>query len=381
MFIIRLGQRVARATAGAVPGLVISAPAFADYALTFQRPVTPIAHRILELHNLILLICFVIFVIVFGIMFYSVAMHRKSRGFKAARFHENLRLEIAWTVVPFVILIGMAIPSAATLLRMGDTSHADMTVKITGHQWRWEYEYPEQEITFLSSLATPQDQIDNKQPKDPNYLLEVDNPLVLPVGRKIRFQVTSADVIHSWWVPSLGVKRDAIPGFVNESWALIEEPGVYRGQCAELCGKGHGFMPIVVRAVTQEDFDKWVADQKSKSAALQVAATKTLGLDELMAYGHKTFSTICAACHGQGGQGVPGVFPALMGSSVLTGPLDQHLKTILHGRHTGKYPSQMPAFGAQLSDLDIAAVATFERNTFGRKNGELVQASQVKALR
>ncbi len=363
-------------------GLWLAAPAvFAEYALNFQKPVTPVAHKILELHNMILLICVIIFVIVFGVMFYSIFAHRKSRGYKPAKFHDNATLEVVWTVIPFLILVSMAIPSTATLLEMSDTSKSDLTVKITGYQWKWKYDYPDQDVSFFSTLATPRDQIENKATKGEHYLLEVDNPIVVPVGKKIRFLVTANDVIHSWWVPQLGVKKDAIPGFINEFWVRADETGTFRGQCAELCGKDHGFMPIVVSAVSPEDFTKWVAMQKDKVATESAGGAKTWSKDELMEKGKKAYAATCAACHGPEGKGIPGVFPALEGSKVATGPVDEHIKTVLHGRATGKFSAQMPAFAAQLSDTDTAAIITFERNALGNKAGDVVQPSQVKALR
>ena len=363
-------------------GLWLAAPAvFAEYALNFQKPVTPVAHKILELHNMILLICVIIFVIVFGVMFYSIFAHRKSRGYKPAKFHDNATLEVVWTVIPFLILVSMAIPSTATLLEMSDTSKSDLTIKITGYQWKWKYDYPDQDVSFFSTLATPRDQIDNKAAKGEHYLLEVDNPIVVPVGKKVRFLVTANDVIHSWWVPQLGVKKDAIPGFINEFWTRADEAGTFRGQCAELCGKDHGFMPIVVNAVSPEDFTKWVAMQKDKAAAESAGGAKTWSKDELMEKGKKVYAATCAACHGPEGKGIPGVFPALEGSKVATGPVDEHIKTVLHGRATGKFSAQMPAFAAQLNDTDVAAIITFERNALGNKTGDVVQPSQVKALR
>jgi len=363
-------------------GLWLAAPAvFAEYALNFQKPVTPVAHKILELHNMILLICVIIFVIVFGVMFYSVFAHRKSRGYKPAKFHDNATLEVVWTVIPFLILVSMAIPSTATLLEMSDTSKSDLTVKITGYQWKWKYDYPDQDVGYFSTLATPRDQIDNKASKGEHYLLEVDNPIVVPVGKKVRFLITANDVIHSWWVPQLGVKKDAIPGFINEFWVRADEAGTFRGQCAELCGQDHGFMPIVVNAVSPEDFTKWVAMQKDKAAAESAGGAKTWSKDELMEKGKKGYAATCAACHGPEGKGIPGVFPALEGSKVATGPVDEHIKTVLHGRATGKFSAQMPAFAAQLSDTDAAAIITFERNALGNKAGDVVQPSQVKALR
>lgn len=348
----------------------------AEYGLNFQRPVTEVAHEIYDLHMLIFWICVVIFIGVFSVMFYSLWAHRKSRGHQAATFHESTTLEVVWTIIPFVILVVMAVPSTATLLKMENVSESDMSVKITGYQWKWKYDYLDQDIGFLSTLATPREQIEGKAGKGEHYLLEVDKPLVLPVGKKIRFLITANDVIHSWWVPQLGVKKDAIPGFVNEIWARIDEPGTYRGQCAELCGKDHGFMPIVVKAVSQEDFDAWVKEQKALQVAAAGEATKTWSRDDLMARG-KTVYGQCAACHGATGQGVPGAFPALAGSKVATGPVADHIKLVLNGRPG----TTMQAFGGQLNDVDIAAVVTYERNAFGNNTGDVVQPADVKALR
>ncbi|MDH5648520.1 MAG: cytochrome c oxidase subunit II [Gammaproteobacteria bacterium] len=355
-----------------VPGI-----AAAEYALNFQRPVTEIAGDLLELHNLITLIVTVIMIIVFCVMFYSILMHRKSRGHQAATFHDNSTLEVIWTVVPFLILVAMAIPSTATLLKMDDTSGSEMTVKITGYQWKWKYDYLDQDVSFFSSLSTPQDQINNKADKGENYLLEVDNPIVLPVGKKIRFLVTANDVIHAWWVPQLGVKKDAIPGYVNEIWTKIDEPGTYRGQCAELCGKDHGFMPIVVQAVSEDEFNKWASVQKDKMVAAQAGAGKTWTKSDLVARGEKVYGQSCAACHGPSGAGVPGVFPAMTGSKIATGPVADHLNIVMNG----KAGTAMTAYKGQLNDVDLAAVITFERNGLGNNTGDVVQPSQVKALR
>jgi cytochrome c oxidase subunit 2 len=355
---------------------LVSGLALADYGLNFQKPVTAVASKILELHNLIMLICLIIFIVVFSFMFYSIVMHRKSRGHKAAKFHDNMTLEVVWTVIPFLILVGMAIPSTATLLEMGDVSKSDLTVKITGYQWKWKYDYTDQDVSFFSNLSTPREQIENKAKKGEHYLLEVDNPIVLPVGKKVRFVITANDVIHAWWVPAIGVKKDAIPGFVNETWARIDEPGIYRGQCAELCGKDHGYMPIVVQAVAQEDFDKWVSAQKDKTTAAAAAAGKTWTKDELMEKGKKVYATACAACHGANGEGV-GPFPKMAGSKIVTGPLAAHLNIVMKG----KAGTAMQAFAGQLNDADLAAVITFERNGFGNKAGDVVQPSQIKAAR
>jgi cytochrome c oxidase subunit 2 len=382
MYVVRsLSRRGAWHRLIAAVGFAL-APGFAaaDYRLNFPPPATSIASHILELHNLIMIVCAVIFVIVFAFMFYSIIVHRKSRGYKAATFHDNVKLEVLWTVVPFLILVGMAIPSTATLLNMSDVSNSDMTVNVTGFQWKWKYEFPDQGISYFSVLKTPQEQINNKAAKDEHYLLEVDKPLMLPVGKKVRLVITSNDVIHSWWVPRFGIKKDAIPGYINEVWLNVDQPGIYRGQCAELCGTGHGFMPIVVDAVSQEDFDKWAAAEKQKQTAESESAGKVWTKDELMAKGKDVYGQ-CAACHQPTGKGMPGVFPALAGSKVATGPVAEHIKTVLHGRHTGKFPAAMPAFGPQLSDVDIAAVITFERNSFGNSTGDVVQPAQVKAAR
>jgi cytochrome c oxidase subunit 2 len=371
-------------TARTVAGIVVAAGvlltptiAAAEYGFDFQRPVTEIAHDQLWLHHLIFYVCVVIFVGVFGVMFYALAVHRKSRGHKAATFHESTRIEIAWTIIPFFILVGMAYPSTTTLLRMDDVTNSDLTVKITGHQWKWEYEYPDQNVRFLSALSTPQAQIHNEAKKDPHYLLEVDKPLVLPVGKKVRLLVTGADVIHSWWVPQLGVKKDAIPGFINETWTRIDEPGTYRGQCAELCGKYHGFMPIVVQAVSEEEFKTWIGEQQKMKVAAAAAAERTWSKDELIKHGKEVYNKICAACHQPNGKGVPGTFPALAGSKIVTGPVDGHLHLVMNG----KPGTAMQAFASQLNDVDLAAVVSYERNAFGNNTGDVVQPSQVKAAR
>lgn len=366
----------------AVLGLALSlfsglAFAATEYELNLPAPVTSIAREIFDLHMLIYYICVGIFVVVFGFMFYSIYAHRKSRGHKAATFHESTTVEIIWTIVPFVILVVMAIPSTATLLKMEDTkTDADMVVKVTGYQWKWQYEYPDHDINYFSNLSTPQAQIVNETQKEQHYLLDVDKPLVLPTGKKIRFLFTANDVIHAWWVPQLGVKKDAIPGYIRESWTRIDEPGVYRGQCAELCGKDHGFMPVVVNAVSDEEFKQWVAQQKRQKQAAAADATKEWTKAELMARGEKVYQN-CVACHGATGGGVPGVFPALTGSKVTVGPAADHVRVVLKGVPG----TAMPAFGAQLNDIDVAAVVTYERNALGNKVGDVVQPAQVRALR
>ncbi|MDH2431563.1 cytochrome c oxidase subunit II [Pokkaliibacter sp. MBI-7] len=352
----------------------------ADLKYNMPVGVTEVSHAVHSLHMTIFWICVAIAVIVFGVMFWSIFHHRKSRGAKAAQFHENALVEIIWTLIPLVILVAMAVPATATLIKMYDTSDADVDIQITGYQWKWHYKYVNDDIEFFSTLSTPADQIKNEAPKDTNYLLEVDQPLVLPVGKKVRFLVTSNDVIHSWWVPDLAVKRDAIPGFINEAWTKIERPGTYRGQCAELCGKDHGFMPIVVEAKSEQEYSAWVANkQAEKEAAKQAAAasaTKEWSHDELMTEGEKVYARICAACHQPTGMGIPSVFPALKGSPVATGNVQEHINIVLHGRPG----TAMQAFAQQLSTTELAAVITYERNAWDNNTGDTVLPQAIQAV-
>jgi cytochrome c oxidase subunit 2 len=357
------------------------APASAD-RYNLQTPQTIIAHQIYDLHTLIFVICCVIFVVVFGVMFYAIIMHRKAAGYQAQHFHENTTVEIAWTIVPFLILIGMAYPATKTIIAMKDTSHPDLTIKATGYQWKWGYDYLQEGISFYSSLATPRDQLEGNAPKGVNYLLEVDNPVVVPVGKKVRIITTANDVIHAWWVPALGVKQDAIPGFVRDSWFKVDKPGTYRGQCAELCGKDHGYMPIVVVAVEPAKYEAWVRDRKEKLAKVAVADApgKTWTLDELKAHGEKVYAQHCVACHQPTGLGTPPVFPALSGAKVVTGPKEIQINTVLGGVvKDGKQTAMMPF--KQLSDVEIAAVITYTRNSWSNKTGEAILPDEVKALR
>jgi len=354
--------------------------ASAAYQLNFQPPVTRIAGEIYDLHMLMMYVILAVFCVVFGVMFYSIYAHRKSVGHKAEQFHENTTVEIIWTIVPFVILIAMAWPATKTLIAFKDTSNPDITIKATGYQWKWGYDYLKGEgegIAFLSNMATPQDQIHNQKPKGENYLLEVDNPLVVPVGKKIRILTTANDVIHSFWVPAFGVKQDAIPGFVRDTWFRADKEGTYRGQCAELCGKDHGFMPIVVEVLSLEKYALWVVDQKKKAAAAADDPSKVWGAAELSARGEKVYAANCVACHQASGKGLPPAFPALDGSKIATGEKKAHIDIVL----AGKPGTAMAAFGKQLSDTDIAAVVTYERNAWGNKTGDMVQPAEVKAAR
>ncbi len=371
----------------AISGQLVSTSSFAVNDMTggpavrqlnFQTPVTEIASDIYQLHTLMMVICVVIFVAVFGVMFYSILKHRKSLGHKAASFHESTTVEIAWTVVPFLIVILMALPATKTVVAMKDTSNADITIKATGMQWKWGYDYIKGEgegIAYYSALSTPRDQIHEGAPKGDNYLIEVDNPLVVPVNKKIRIVTTANDVIHAWGVPALGVKQDAIPGFVRDTWFKAEKVGTYRGNCYELCGKEHAFMPIVVNVLSEEDYAKWVAGKKQGSTAGAEDANKTLTLAELNTKGAAVYAANCVACHQDSGKGVPGAFPALDGSKVVNGPKGDQIAMLLNGKNA------MPSWKT-LSDAEIAAVITYTRNHWSNKAGQnIVQAAEVLAAR
>jgi cytochrome c oxidase subunit 2 len=368
---------------GPAAGIVLalsSGIAFADAKYNLQAPVTRIAEEIYDMHTLMLVICFVIFIGVFGVMFYSVYAHRKSKGAVAAQFHENTTVELIWTIVPIFILLGMAWPATKTVIAMKDTSNPDITVKATGYQWKWGYDYLKGEgegIRFVSNLSTPIDQIRNQAPKGENYLLEVDNPMVVPVGKKIRVLTTANDVIHAWWVPAFGVKQDAIPGFIRDTWFRADKEGVYRGNCAELCGKDHGFMPIEVHVLSAEKYSAWVAEQKKKMAAESIDPNKSFTLEELKKIGEKVYAANCAACHQATGKGVPPAFPPLDGSKIVLGPKQAQIDIILNG----KAGTAMAAWSKALSDVDIAAVSTYTRNHWSNASGELIQPADIRLAR
>ncbi|PCI21505.1 MAG: cytochrome c oxidase subunit II [Piscirickettsiaceae bacterium] len=356
--------------------------AYADYGLNMPVGVTETSRQVYDLHMLILWVCVAIAVVVFGAMIYSMIYHRKSQGAVASHFHESMTAELVWTVIPFVILVIMAIPATTVLIDMHDTSEADMTIKVTGYQWKWHYEYVGEDVDFFSTLDAKSNEARQLGSGiDPatveNYLLEVDHPLVLPVGKKVRILLTAADVIHAWWVPDFGWKKDAIPGFVNEGWVKVDKPGVYRGQCAELCGRDHGFMPIVVEVKSEADYIVWLAAQKGAAAAAKLAAIEDLDPRELKQKGKKVYRANCVACHQKKGEGIPGVFPAITGSPVATGDIDNHINLIMNG----KVGTAMAAFKDQLSDLELAAVITYQRNSLGNKVGDTVQPAEIAALR
>ncbi|MGB9128569.1 MAG: cytochrome c oxidase subunit II [Thiobacillus sp.] len=357
--------------------LMTSRSALAEYAYNLQVPASQVAQDVFQLHNLIMLVCLGIFVVVFGAMFYSLIKHRKSVGHQAAHFHENTTVEIIWTVIPFVILVGMAYPAAKVVIDMKDTSNPDLTVKITGYQWKWGYDYLNDGVSFYSNLSTPHEQIQGTAKKGENYLLEVDEPMVVPVGKRVRMLITANDVIHAWWVPALGAKQDAIPGFIRDSWFKADKIGTYRGQCVELCGKDHGFMPIVVKVVSEEDYAAWVAKKKSTAAVASADNTKTFELTDLVARGEQVYQANCAACHQADGMGLAGVFPAISGSKVANGPIGDHIAVVLNGVPG----TAMTAFAGMLSDADVAAVVTYQRNAWNNKMGDLAQPAEIAAVR
>jgi cytochrome c oxidase subunit 2 len=386
-----LGIRKAVATAAVVAMSSFGGAAFAENVsgqplqYNLVEPVTEIARQIYDLHTLMLVICLVIFFAVFGVMFYSIYAHRKSKGAKSASFHESVKVEIAWTIVPFLIVIGMALPATKTVVAMKDTSNADLTIKATGYQWKWGYEYLAGEgegIAFLSTLSTPRDQIDDHQSqavaRGENYLMEVDNHVVVPVNKKVRVVTTANDVIHAWMIPAFGVKQDAIPGFVRDTWFKAEKEGIYRGQCAELCGKDHAYMPIVVEVMSEENYSKWVQAKLDEMKAKQDDPTKEWTKEDLVARGEQVYNANCAACHQASGEGIPGAFPALVAAPSVVGPQAAQIDILLNGKGAG-----MPAW-KQLSDVEIASVITYTRNAWanaGTGTDPVVQPSAVTAAR
>ena len=399
-----------RAFLAFIATLFVPVASFAAYDVDILPPVTPISREIYTLHWGILWVCVAIFVIVFGAMFWSIFKHRRSAGAKAAQFHENTTIEVIWTIVPFIILIGMAYPATKTVLDMKDASNADMSVKVTAYQWKWEYDYQQDGVRFFANLSTPRDQIEEYHKagakKSENYLLEVDNAMVVPVGKKVRLLITSNDVIHGWYVPQLGVNQYGIPGFIKDAHFTIEKPGIYRGQCSQICGKEHAYMPIIVDARSPEQYAAWVKEMKAKApapdivpvpasapsaAGAQVAAAaapapgaaapaedlnKKWTLAELKAKGEQVYAAHCAACHQPTGKGMPPAFPPLDGSKIVTGPKAAQIQVELKGK-----PGTAMASFAQLSNTDLAAVITHTRNAWGNKTGEVIQPAEIAAAR
>ena len=378
---IKAAWRIGRLLPALLITALASGAAWADREWNLPPPVTPIAHEIFELHAIIFWICVVIFFVVFGAMGYSIYAHRKSKGHVAEQFHENTTVEIIWTVIPFIILVLMAWPATKTVLAMKDASAADLTVKITGSQWKWNYDYLNDGFGYFSELATPYAQIENREKKNEHYLLEVDRPLVVPVNKKIRLLITSSDVIHAWYLPAAGVQQDAIPGFVRDDWMKFDTTGTYRGQCAKICGKEHGFMPIVVEVKSEQDYAAWVGDQKKQLASAAGDVNKTWDIKDLTARGEKVYAANCVACHQANGKGLPPAFPPLDGSKVATGPKLAHISTVLNGVTRDGKPTAMVAWKGTLSDVDIASVVTYERNSWGNHTGEAIQPAEVTSAK
>lgn len=354
-----------------------------NWRMNMFRGVTPLSKQMYSLHMIALVICAIIGVVVFSVMIYALIMHRKSIGHMPVSFHNNTSIEILWSVIPFLILTGLAIPATRVLMHLEDSRESDVTIKVVGYQWKWLYQYLDQGISFFSILSTPYQQIHNQEPKGKWYLLEVDKPLVLPIHKKIRFVVTSNDVVHSWWVPKLGIKRDAIPGFMHEAWANIEKPGIYRGQCAELCGLNHAYMPIVVQAVTEDQFNQWVNAQNKvpdpyATTKLTASIPAKMTKIELLQLGKQKYNQVCAPCHKEDGTGLPPMYPALRGSSVAVGtPIERHINIILNGISG----TAMQAFKEQLSDQEIAAITTYERNAWGNNTNDAVQPADIAKIK
>jgi cytochrome c oxidase subunit II len=352
--------------------------------LNLPEGVTKIAQEQSWLHWYMMIICTVIFLAVFGVMFYSIWKHRKSKGHKAANFHESVTVEIIWTIVPFIIVILMALPATKIVVAMKDTTNADVTIKATGMQWKWGYDYLKGEgegIGFVSTLdATHREMSSNGGPKSgqivDNYLLKVDNPLVVPVNKKVRIITTANDVIHAFMVPAFGIKQDAIPGFVRDTWFRAEKIGDYYGQCAELCGKEHAYMPIHVKVVSAEDYTKWVGVEQKKLAAKADDPTKVWTLDDITKRGEKVYAANCAACHQASGKGAGPIKPLDGAAVVLDADKTKQIMVLLNGQNNGA----MPAW-KQLSDTDLASVITYTKNNWSNKTGQLVQPAEVLAAR
>ena len=339
-----------------------------------MRPgVTEMSQHLRTLHHISLWVCIVVGTIVFSAMFYTIFAHRRSKNPIPATWHHSTKVEIVWTLIPTLILIGMAIPATKALIEIEDNSDSDLTILVTGSQWKWHYQYLEAGIGFYSNMSTPLEQINNTEAKGEHYLLEVDNHLVIPTNQKVRFLTSSDDVIHSWWVPDFAVKQDALPGFINEAWTRVPEPGTYRGQCTELCGMNHAYMPIVVDVLPEDEFESWLEDQRialeSMGEAAIAARSRDWSMEELMPIGEDTYLSNCATCHQPDGSGQGITYPAMTGSAVVNGPIEDHISIVLNG----VAGTEMQAWGPQLSDLEIAAVITYERNSLGNETGEVIQ--------
>ena len=350
----------------------------AAWDLNMPRGVTEISRATYDLHMLIFWWCVAIGVVVYGVIMWTIIFHRKSRGVTPAKFHESVKLEIVWTLIPFIILIFMAVPATRLLTQTYDTSDAELDIQIIGYQWRWEYRYmpetdDEEEVSFFSVMSTSREEISNAIEKDEHYLLDVDRPLVIPSNTKVRFLMTAADVIHAWWVPEFAIKKDTIPGFINETWVVVDEPGVYRGQCAELCGVDHGFMPIVVHVLPPDEYRAWYAEQQEIAVQMRELAGLELTMEEAMAQGQTVYNRNCASCHQATGAGMPPTFPAIAGSEKAVGDIRDTLDVI----YNGVPGTAMAGYGRQLNMVELASVMTYVRNAFGNNTGDLIQPVDV----
>ncbi|HHX81899.1 MAG TPA: cytochrome c oxidase subunit II [Pseudomonadaceae bacterium] len=375
-----LQKKAGRSSLGAaVLGLacLLQSPALlAAWELNMPKGVTEISRATYDLHMIIIWMCVVISILVYGVLVYSMVKYRKSKGAVPATFHHSTTVEVIWTAIPFILLIGMAIPSTKVLTQIYDASESEIDILVTGHQWRWQYEYLSSDgepVSFFSNMTTPDEQIYNLADKGENYLLEVDEPMVIPVNTKVRLLLTASDVIHSWWVPEFSVKKDTIPGFINESWVIAEETGTFRGQCTELCGQLHGFMPVVVEVVERDVYDAWFAEKQAAAEAIAELAGQDWTLEQLVAQGESVYTTFCMACHQANGQGLPPAFPGLVGSPITVGPIEGHIDIVLNG----KPGTSMAAFGNLLNPVDLAAVITYERNTWGNDMGDMVTPVEI----
>ena len=359
------------------PFLFLTQPTLAAwYDINMTKGVTTVSNEVFDLHMLIFWVCVVIGIVVFGVMFYSMFAHSKKRNPNSATFHENTKLEIVWTIVPFLILVLMAIPASNTLMNIYKDVEGDINIQVVGYQWKWQYKYLEDDIDFFSNLKTDWDEIYNKTPKGEFYLQEVDEPVVIPVGKKIRFLITANDVIHSWWMPDFAIKQDAIPGFINTAWTVVDKPGTYRGKCTELCGKNHAFMPVVVRVVSDEDYKEWVSNKKAEAYRMAELTEKNWTVEELKTRGEGVYQKNCIACHQTNGQGIPGIFPPLAGSDVVLNNKSKNIEILMEGAQG----TAMQSFANQLSEVDMAAVITYTRLAWGNAddgNGEIVVPKDI----
>lgn len=369
----------------ALISFALSSVVQATAELNMRPGVTETSLEAYDLHMMVIWVMTGIAIVVFGLMFVSIVIHRKSKNPTPATWSHSTKMEIVWTTIPLIILAFLTVPAVNLLIKMEDASNPDMSIQVTGSQWKWHYKYLDHNIEFYSNLSTPRDAYENFQGKTShkgeNYLLEVDNELVIPANKKVRFLVTAQDVIHSWWVPELAVKKDAIPGFINETWTKVPKPGVYRGQCTELCGKDHGFMPVVVKVVTEAEFEAWLGKKNEERIAAEKvaaeAAAMSWDMDKLMALGKESYDAKCASCHKIDGSGTPPVFPALKDSKVALGPVEEHIDIVLNGRAG----TAMAAYGTQLTDAELAAVITYERNAWGNNKGDKVQPADIQAAK